>query len=158
MKLRIHLPLGSEGGRYEVRLHRNSDNKVDIGYFRNGRLSRITTGHAVLACFNMLIPYLMPELPEAQRDALALNVKAPILYNKVVVRDWNAWARLGVHTITAPMSFHSRVKLDYPVSLGGYRHPRSPSEPMCLHLTHVAGAPNQGLRHARVTRSAARRG
>ena len=43
------------------------------------------------------------------------------------------------------MSFHSRVALDFPVSLGGYRHPRDPAEPMCLHLVHVAGAPNQGL-------------
>ena len=47
--------------------------------------------------------------------------------------------------ISAPMSFHSQVALDFPVSLGGYRHPRDPSEPMCLHLAHVPGAPNQGL-------------
>ena len=126
----------------------NRDGHVDLGYVRNGKLSYITGKHVVLACFNMLIPYIMPELPDPQREALAKNVKAPILYNKVVIRDWSAWVRLGVHTITAPMSFHCRVKLDYPVSLGGYRHPRAPSEPMCLHLTHVAGAPNQGL-HAR---------
>ena len=43
------------------------------------------------------------------------------------------------------MSFHSWVALDFPVSLGGYRHPRDPGEPMVLHLVHVAGAPNQGL-------------
>src|SRR5436190_747147 len=43
------------------------------------------------------------------------------------------------------MSFHSRAKLDFPVSLGGYHHPRDPSEPMCLHLVHVPGAPNRGL-------------
>jgi spermidine dehydrogenase len=43
------------------------------------------------------------------------------------------------------MSFHSRVALDFPVSLGGYRHPRDPGEPMLLHLVHVPGAPNSGL-------------
>ena len=43
------------------------------------------------------------------------------------------------------MSFHSRVALDFPVSLGGYRHPRDPAEPMVLHLVHVPGAPNSGL-------------
>ena len=37
------------------------------------------------------------------------------------------------------------VKLDYPVNLGGYRHPRDPNEPICLHLVHVPGEPNQGL-------------
>jgi spermidine dehydrogenase len=43
------------------------------------------------------------------------------------------------------MSFHSRVKLDFPVSLGRYRHPHNPAEPIALHLVHVPGAPNQGL-------------
>jgi len=31
------------------------------------------------------------------------------------------------------------------VSLGGYKHSRSPDEPMVLHLVHVPGAPNSGL-------------
>jgi len=52
---------------------------------------------------------------------------------------------LKVHDISAPMSFHNKVSLDFPVSLGGYRHPRDPSEPMLLHLAHIPGAPNQGL-------------
>jgi spermidine dehydrogenase len=112
---------------------------------RDGKLRRAAASHAVLACFHGAIPYLMPELPAPQREALALNVKAPLVYTNVLVRDWHAWARLGVDSISAPMSFHSRVKLDFPVSLGGYRHARDPSEPMCLHLVHVPGAPNQGL-------------
>jgi spermidine dehydrogenase len=124
---------------------RNQGNRVDIGYVRDGKLSRVMAKHVVLACFNMIIPYIMPELSEDQREALGQNVKAPMLYNKVVIKDWNAWANLGVHNIAAPMSFHSRAKLDYPVSLGGYRHSRHPAEPMCLHLSHIAGAPNQGL-------------
>jgi spermidine dehydrogenase len=87
----------------------------------------------------------MPELPAPQRAALAQNVKAPLVYSKVLVRNWQPWVKLGVHEISAPMSFHSRVKLDYPVSLGGYRHPRDRSEPMCLHLVHVPGEPNQNF-------------
>jgi hypothetical protein len=68
----------------------------------------------VLACFNMAIPYLMPELPQAQARALQENVKAPLVYTKVLVRNWRRWVKLGVHEISAPMSFHCRVKLDYP--------------------------------------------
>jgi spermidine dehydrogenase len=123
----------------------NQTNTADVGYVRDGQLHRVTGTHVVLACFNMVIPYIMPELSAAQREALGQNVKVPMLYNKVVVKNWKAWVNLGVHSIAAPMSFHSRVKLDYPVGLGGYRHPRSPTEPMCLHLSHIAGAPNQGL-------------
>src|SRR4029079_3086149 len=47
--------------------------------------------------------------------------------------------------IAAPMGFHHQVSLDFPVSLGGYRHSRDPSEPILLHLVHVPGAPNQGF-------------
>jgi spermidine dehydrogenase len=35
------------------------------------------------------------------------------------------------------MGFYTRLKLDYPVSLGDYRCSRSPDEPMVLHLVHV---------------------
>ncbi len=124
---------------------RNADGEVLVGYIRDGKVHRVAARHAVLACFHMMIPHLMPELPAAQRDALAQNVKTPIVYTNVLVRNWRPWVELKISEISAPMSFHNRVALDFPVSLGGYRHPRDPGEPMCLHLVHVAGAPNQGL-------------
>ena len=124
---------------------RNAGDHVLIGYVRAGVPHRVEAKHAVLACFHMVIPHIMPELPASQREALARNVKTPLVYTNVLTRDWRPWARLGVHDISAPMSFHSRLKLDFPVSLGGYRHARDPAEPICLHLVHVPGAPNRGL-------------
>ncbi|MEP6944076.1 MAG: NAD(P)-binding protein [Betaproteobacteria bacterium] len=116
---------------------RNRGAGVDVGYLRDGKLHRVRAGHCVLACYAMMIPYVMPELPRAQSEALALNVKAPLVYVKVVVRNWKPWVARGVHEISNPMGFYSRVKLDYPVSLGTYRCPRTPDEPMVLHLVHV---------------------
>jgi spermidine dehydrogenase len=92
-----------------------------------------------------MIPHIAPELPAQQREALAKNVKTPICYTNVLVRNWRALANLKVNSISAPMGFHHQVSLDFPVTLGGYRHSRDPSEPMLLHLAHVPGAPNQGL-------------
>ena len=124
---------------------RNAGDEVLVGFARAGMLHRVAATHVVLACFHCAIPHIMPELPASQRDALAMNIKTPIVYSNVLTRNWRAWQQLGVHDISAPMSFHSRVKLDFPVSIGGYRHARDPDEPMCLHLVHVPGAPNQGL-------------
>jgi spermidine dehydrogenase len=93
----------------------------------------------------MMIPHIVPDLPQPQREALAQNVKTPLVYTNVLVRNWHPWIRLKVHDISAPMSFHSKVALDFPVSLGGYKHVRDPAEPMVLHLVHVPGAPNSGL-------------
>ena len=143
--------LDRDGQNVRIRLDatcidvRNAGDAVLVGYVRAGVTRRVAARHAVLACFHMMIPHIMPELPASQRDALARNVKTPLVYTNVLTRNWQPWARLGVHDISAPMSFHTRVKLDFPVNLGGYRHPGDPSEPMCLHLVHVPGAPNQGL-------------
>jgi spermidine dehydrogenase len=93
----------------------------------------------------MMLPSIMPELPALQRKALWQNVKAPLCYTKVLVRDWHPWVRLGVHEITNVMGFFSRLKLDYPVSIGEYRFPSSPDEPMVLHLVYVPTVPHQGL-------------
>ncbi len=118
---------------------------AEIAYVRDGAVHRVRAARAILACFNSAIPYMMPDLPEEQRHALAYNVKAPLVYTKVIVRNWEPWVKLGVHEISGPMSFHCRVKLDYPVSMGGYRHPRSPSEPIGLHLVHVPNESNAGM-------------
>ncbi len=124
---------------------REAGDRVLVDYVRAGVLHRVAARQVVLACFHAMIPYLMPQLPAPQRAALARNVRTPLVYTNVLVRDWRPWTALGVHAISAPMSFHCNVKLDFPVSLGGYRHARDPSEPICLHLVHVPCAPNQGF-------------
>jgi spermidine dehydrogenase len=119
--------------------------QVDIGYVRAGALHRVRATRCVLACYNMIIPHIMPELPDAQKRALALGVKLPLVYTNVAIRNWQAFVKLGVDKIYSPYGYFSNIKLDYPVSLGGYRNPRDPSEPMLLHLVHVPLTPNQGL-------------
>ena len=133
---------------------RNRDDVVDVGYVRDGALHRVRGDRAILAGYHMMISSIMPELPPPQRQALRANVKAPLSYTKVAVRDWHPWVRLGVHEITNPMGFFSRLKLDYPVSIGDYRCPRTPDEPMVLHLVHVPTVPNRGLRTADARRAA----
>ena len=121
---------------------------VDIGYVRSGELHRVQARQCVLACYNMMIPHIMPELPDAQKQALALGVKLPLVYINVAVRNWHAFRNLGVNEIYSPHGYFSNIKLDYPVSLGGYRCPRDPSEPILLHMEHMPLTPNQGLSNA----------
>jgi len=57
-----------------------------ITYVKGGQARKVTAGHAVLACWNSIIPYLCPELPAPQREALAYGIKAPIVYTNVPPR------------------------------------------------------------------------
>jgi spermidine dehydrogenase len=118
---------------------------VDLGYVRSGALHRIQARQSVLACYNMIIPHIMPELPDEQKRALARCVKLPLVYANVAIRNWQAFVKLGVNKIHSPYGYFSDIKLDYPVSLGGYRNPRDPSEPMLLHMVRIPLTPNQGL-------------
>lgn len=116
---------------------RNIPDGVDIAYVHRGTLKRIRAKNVIYAGYSTMLPYLMDELKERQRSALAHGVKAPLVYVKMAVRNWQAWVDAGVHDVTNTNGFYSRLKLDYPVSLGGYKFAGNPQDPIILHLVHV---------------------
>lgn len=124
---------------------RNVGNHVHIGYSRGGQLAQVRGKRCILACYNMLIPYLLKDLPAPQAHALSQNVKYPLVYTKVVIRNWQSFQKLGVHEIYTATQPYSRIKLDYPVSMGGYDHPRDPTQPIGLHMVYVPTSPNSGM-------------
>jgi spermidine dehydrogenase len=114
---------------------------VDVAYVCAGKLARVTAKQCVLACYNGMIPYICPELPERQKEALSYLVKAPLVYTHVALRNWTAFHKLGVHHIVAPGSYHTYVALDFPVSLGQYHFPSNPEEPMVLFMLRTPCRP-----------------
>jgi len=117
--------------------------EVVVSYSRGGSFYDVRARGCVMACWNMFIPYLVPELPSKQKEALAYAVKGPIVYTSVGVTNWTAWQKLGVANISAPTMFHTGVALTEASSLGELQHPRSPAEPVALHLTKVPTAPGK---------------
>ena len=109
--------------------------EVEIAYERDGKVFTARAKHCVLACWNMVIPYLCNELPAEQQAALASATKVPLLYTNVLLRDGKAFQKLGVNAIYAPNGYHTLVDMDLPVSIGGYRCPQTPEEPMVVHMS-----------------------
>lgn len=114
---------------------------VDIAYMRGGKLQAVQAKACVLACYNGMIPYLCPELPEKQKDALSYLVKTPLVYTHTAIRNWAAFDKLGVEQIVAPGSYHTYISLDFPVSLGEYQFPSKPEEPMVLFMLRTPCKP-----------------
>jgi spermidine dehydrogenase len=123
---------------------RNAARGVEVAYVNGGAVTRVAAADCVLACYHAMIPYIAPEAGAPQRAALHDNVRAPLVYVNVVVRDWQPWHKLGVAYIDNPGGTFSAA-LDFPVSLDGYRFSANPGKPACLHLMHSPTAPNQGL-------------
>ncbi len=122
-----------------------SASRVGITYVRDGRAQRVWGRGCVLACYNGIIPYLCPELPESQREALGYAVKSPILYTNVCLRNWQAWKKMGIGGVIAPGSYHITALLDFPIDLGGYKFSRGPDEPIVCHMERFPHRPNEGL-------------
>jgi spermidine dehydrogenase len=118
-----------------------SARQVEIVYVKGGKLFRVRAAQCVLACWNMVIPRICPELPAKQREALAWESKVPIVYTNVVLRNWTFWQKLGIHSIYAPGSYHTHVNLDLPVSLNHYRCPRNPEESIVVHMMRTPCKP-----------------
>ncbi|HET7292952.1 MAG TPA: NAD(P)-binding protein [Vicinamibacteria bacterium] len=115
--------------------------EVEVTYVRDGGAHRVRAAGCVFAGYGAMVPFLCPELPERQRQALSYQMRAPLVYTNVLIRDFKAFARLGVHHVFALNSHYTEVKLDFPVSLGDYRHSRSPEEPIVLHLERTPCRP-----------------
>jgi spermidine dehydrogenase len=120
--------------------------QVEIAYERGDVLHCVRAKNCVLACYNTMIPYLCPELPAKQKEGLAYLVKAPLVYTHVALRNWTSFSKLGIHQIVAPASYHNYVALDFPVSLGQYKFPSNPEDPMVLFMLRTPCAPGQPIR------------
>jgi len=119
--------------------------QVGIDYVQGGHACRVRAKRCVLACYNSVIPALCPELPESQREALAIPVKSPILYTSVALNNWQAWKNLGIGAVVGSGNYHPFAMLDFPVSLGGVKYADGPDQPITVHMERFVHRNNEGL-------------
>ena len=118
-----------------------SGGTAQVTYLRGGQAFSARAGGAVLACYNMMIPYLCPELPAAQQDALHKLVKTPLVYTSVALRNRQAFDALKVHRVYAPGSYHTYFHLNPHVNVGRYQSPKTAQQPILLHMVRTPCMP-----------------
>jgi spermidine dehydrogenase len=137
----IRIRLNSTAVRAQHSARPESAKDVEVSYVQEGKLKKVTAASCILACYNSMIPYLCPELPEKQKEALHYCVKEPLIYTHVAIRNWTALHKLGIRQVVSPGSYHSFTMLDFPVSLGAYQFPSNPEEPMVLFMLRTPCKP-----------------
>jgi spermidine dehydrogenase len=118
-----------------------SSKEVEVAYANAKQVHIVRGKAAIMACWNMVIPYLCPELPDEQKRALQYGAKVPLVYTVVAARNWTAFRKLGVRGVSSPGMYHTGVHLDQPVSIGGYQCPQSPEDPILLRMTRTPCKP-----------------
>jgi spermidine dehydrogenase len=124
---------------------------VEVTYVRGGQARVVAANHCIMACWNMVIPYICPEMSDTQREALAYQVKVPLVYTNVQLRNSSAFEKLKIHGAHCPGSFFGGVELDFPVSMGDYKFPQKAEDPCLLHMQHVPVGPGSTAREMQRT-------
>lgn len=118
---------------------------VIISYVSDEKAYRVRSKKCVLACNNAMIPYICSELPDEQKEALSNQVRQPILYSRVLVKNWHAWKKMGIMDAVSPGSYHTSVRLNLPMNLGEYSCPQEPDEPNIIWMHKYPHVNNEGL-------------
>jgi spermidine dehydrogenase len=126
--------------------HVDGKNAVDVTYVRDEATYRVRGKHVILACYNHMVPQLCPDLPKVQADAIKVAEKIPLAYINVVLRNSKAFENVGYHSFYVPQAdlMHS-FGLDFPVSVGDYQYAQTAADPVIVHGTFAATAPDLGL-------------
>jgi spermidine dehydrogenase len=123
-----------------------SAKEVEVAYERHGQVFSVRGKGVVLACWNSMIPYICPELPKHQKEALVYGVKSPLVYTRVAIRNWTSFKKIGISAVSSPGMYHTGVSLDPAINIGDYKYPSSPEEPMVLSLMRTPCQPGLPLR------------
>ena len=105
-----------------------------VNYINDNKSFQVKAKAVVMACYNMIIPHIVPGLPEEQAAALRLQGKSPLQYTTVGLRNWRAMKELGIGLAMSPGNMHQAVLMDFPVSMGGYEYTKTPDDPCVIQM------------------------
>ena len=111
-----------------------NSSEVFVKYINDNKSNEISAKNVVMACYNMMIPYIISDLPEEQASALRLQLKSPLQYSSVGLRNWRAMKEMEIGMAMSPGNMHQAVFMDFPVSMGGYEYTKTPEDPCIIQM------------------------
>ena len=140
----VRIRLNTTGARALISGRQESAKEVEVSYLRKQASCRtVKAKSCILACYNSMVPYLCPDLPEKQKQALLYGVKEPFIYTHVAIRNWTSFHKLGI----ADRSSRRAVITASPCSRfpqsawAGTSSPSIPQEPMVLFMLRTPCKP-----------------
>lgn len=112
----------------------DSADDVCVRYVADGSTFEVSANNVIMACYNVMIPHLVTDLPAVQAEALSQQMKSPLIYTTIGLRNWRAFKEQGLGLAMCPGNMHQTVFMDFPVSLGGYQYTQNPDDPCVIQM------------------------
>ena len=133
----------------------SSSSGVLAKYVNDNTSYQVRGNGVMMACYNGMIPYIVPDLPERQAAALRRSVRMPLQYTSVGLKNWRAMKEMEIGLAMSPGNMHQVVMMDFPVSIGGYSFTKTPDDPCVINMIGcpfgetVGAPPTEQFREAR---------
>ena len=125
---------------------------VEVVYALEGKLQRIRGQAAIVAAGGWVARHIVRDMPVSYVEAYAKFHHGSILVANVAVRNWRAFANLGISAAHWFDGFGYFVNVRQPMKIDGVPVPLDPSRPAMLTL--YVGFPQSGLSVDRQTSAA----
>ena len=126
-----------------------ADPSVSVSYVQDGKALRVKAKHCILACYNGIIPYICPQLPDEQKQNLAYGVKSPLIVAHVLIRKASPFQKAGGEVYMCPDSYFALVTTAFGMDLGNYKTPTGPDDPLVVYLMTSPPVENDGTKTVR---------
>ncbi|HEX7795797.1 MAG TPA: FAD/NAD(P)-binding protein [Vicinamibacterales bacterium] len=138
----IRVRLSSTAARVKHVGNPTSAKEVEVVYGRDKKLYSVRAKGVVLACWNMMIPFICEELPDKQKEALHYGVKVPLVYTTVALKNWQAFKKLNISGVNTPGMYHTGLRMELPTPIGDYKSmPAGPDDPILVRMTRTPCKP-----------------
>lgn len=108
--------------------------EVFVNYINDNKSYQVKGKNVVMACYNMMVPHIVSDLPDEQSAALRLQTKAPLVYTSVGLKNWKAFKEMEIGMAMSPANRHQALYMDFPVTMGGYDYTKTPDSPCVLQM------------------------
>ena len=138
---RIRLESTAVRVEHLVKPDAGTERALRVVYVHAAKRYQVTAANVILACFNNIVPFIVPSLPTEQKRALGYASKVPMQYTSLLLRNWKPLRELAVNAIHAPNGYHSELMLDTPLVIGGYESVGDPSQPAVVQMIRNPNRP-----------------
>ncbi len=135
--------LDSETNPVKIRLNSlavyadNHGKGTVVRYLKNNELFEAHAHHTVMAGWHMMAAHIIPTLPLKQKAAMRANIKMPLVYAQVALRQWEPMKRTGIGSAFCPGSYFQYLLTDFPINMGGYQPRREADAPMIIQMIRM---------------------
>ena len=116
---------------------KNKDNKTVVTYINDDKCIQVEAKHTIMAGWHSTASYIIDDLPNRQRQLLRANIKMPLVYVQVALKNWKFIQKAKTASTYCPSSYFQFVNMDFPINIGSYKAITTPNNPAVLTMLRM---------------------